>query len=105
MAKEFAKPFYKSQKWKKCREAFVKYRIAVDGGICEDCGDAVGEIVHHKILLTERNIGDADVTLNFRNLKYVCQRCHNLEEHNYGRKKIQYEINYGFDANGNPMVR
>ena len=35
MAKEFAKKFYKSKEWKKCREGYKAERIKADGGMCE----------------------------------------------------------------------
>ena len=37
MAKEFAKGFYNSKQWKKCREAYIAHRKAIDGGMCETC--------------------------------------------------------------------
>ncbi|QEK12590.1 HNH endonuclease [Crassaminicella thermophila] len=76
MAKEFAKAFYKSKAWKKCREAYIKSVY----GLCERCGKP-GYIVHHKILLTYQNINDPDITLNWENLEYLCQNCHNQEHH------------------------
>ena len=51
MAREFAKPFYNSSRWKRCRGAYIKYRKSVDGGMCETCHDRPGYIVHHKIEL------------------------------------------------------
>lgn len=79
MAREFAKPFYNSGAWKKCRAAYIKYRKSIDGGLCETCHEAPGYIVHHKEELTLENIKDPDVTLNFSNLKYDCHICHNKE--------------------------
>lgn len=76
MAKEYAKHFYKSKEWKKCREA---YYIS-QHGICERCGKP-GEIVHHKIYITPGNINNPEVTLNFDNLELLCQDCHNKEHH------------------------
>ena len=50
--REFAKNFYKSTTWQNTREAYYKKA----GGLCERClkkGDiSPGEIVHHKIHLT-----------------------------------------------------
>lgn len=79
MAKEFAKPFYNSGRWKKCRAAYIKYRESIDGGICESCHERTGYIVHHKIELNQENINDPDISLDFHNLKYDCHICHNKE--------------------------
>lgn len=37
MAQAFAKAFYKSTKWRKCRAAFVASRVNIDGGLCQIC--------------------------------------------------------------------
>ena len=83
MAKEFAKQFYNSTAWKKCRKSY----ISSVHGLCERClkeGRLVnGYIVHHKILLTPNNIGDVNITLNHKHLEYVCKECHD-EEHGVG---------------------
>lgn len=77
--KEFAKAFYKSKEWERCRAGYIKYV----GGLCERClsrGDIVpGLIVHHKCYLTPENILDPTVTLNYDNLELLCQECHNKE--------------------------
>lgn len=103
MAREFAEWFYKSSKWYKCRKAYIAERRSIDGGMCEDCHEVPGYIVHHKVSIDEHNIHDPDVTLNPRNLKYVCIECHNIVEHGYGRKKAADEIEYTFDSDGNPI--
>ena len=94
MAKDFAKAFYNSDAWHACRDAYRAYV----GGLCERCIRKgiykAGEIVHHKIYLTPRNINDPSVALNFRNLELVCLDCHNAE---HGVKKRRYS----FDASGN----
>lgn len=79
MAKEFAKAFYNSKKWKTCRVAYIKHRKSIDGGMCESCHEVPGYIVHHKEELTPNNINNPDITLNFENLKYDCHICHNKE--------------------------
>lgn len=35
MAKEFARAFYNSKRWKDCRRAYIAKRISIDGGMCE----------------------------------------------------------------------
>ena len=76
---DWAKPFYKSSAWLKTREAYA----ASVGWLCEDClakGLIVpGKVVHHRTPLTPQNISDPTVTLDWRNLKLVCQDCHAWE--------------------------
>lgn len=102
MAQEFAKSFYTSKQWQKCRESFIAKRRAIDGGMCQECGENLGYIVHHKIALTPYNISDPDISLNHSRLKYVCKHCHDAE-HGMVRKEVEGEIHYAFDADGNPV--
>lgn len=85
MAKVWAKAFYKSAAWQKCRQSFIAERMLIDGGLCQLCKKHLGYIVHHKVMLNESNINNADVTLNFDNLMYVCKKCHDdLPGHGLG---------------------
>lgn len=79
MAREFAKDFYKSQTWIKTRAAFLNSKMH----ICERCENrnGIGNIVHHKIYITEDNIDDPGITLNWDNFECLCQTCHNREHH------------------------
>lgn len=79
MAKDFAKAFYKSAAWIKCRESFIKERQAIDGGMCMKCHRNPGYIVHHKIYLSPENITDGSISLNHQNLLYWCKSCHDAE--------------------------
>ena len=74
MAREFAKAFYKSKAWQRCREGYIQSVF----GLCERCGKP-GLIVHHKELLTPDNINDPNITLNWNLLEYLCLECHNKE--------------------------
>ena len=74
MAKEFSKKFYNSKAWLDCREGYIKSVY----GLCNRC-NSPGYIVHHKILLTPSNIDNPEVTLNWSELEYLCQPCHNTE--------------------------
>ena len=107
--KKFAENFYKSECWQLCRDAYFKYK----NGICERCGEA-GKIVHHKIHLTATNINDPRITLSFKNLELLCQKCHNTEHSDdmkSGRRKNKSEKNkgnkpeprYRIDENGNVL--
>lgn len=76
MAQEWAKNFYKSPKWIRCRNAYIQQRIVTDGGLCEECHNKPGYIVHHKTILTADNISDPDISLNTDNLEYEIGRAH-----------------------------
>lgn len=96
MAREFAKKFYNSKQWKKCREAFKESKFH----ICERC-QGVGEEVHHKIYLSPDNINDPYITLSFENLELLCQSCHS-KEHMSKYDVVREDVM--FDSNGN-LVR
>ena len=102
MARAFAEKFYHSAAWKRCRAAYISYRISIDGGLCETCQEKLGKIVHHKTWLDELNIDNPEVTLNFENLKYDCQTCHNREEDEkkMKAKRSSGENKYVFDRDG-----
>lgn len=101
MAKEFAKAFYKSKTWRKCRDAYIAERINIDGGLCEVCGEEPGYIVHHKILLTPNNINDSEIALNHKYLQYDCKKCHDCEEEHAFVKANTLKC--CFDKNGQPV--
>ena len=54
-------------------------------------GGAIGEEVHHKILLTPSNIFDTNVTLNKENLIYLCKECHNKEHERFKKSKPMFD--------------
>lgn len=93
--KEYAEKFYKSQKWIKCREAFIK---SLPNKLCNRCHKIPGKIVHHKEHITPDNINNPYITLNFNNLEYLCQDCHN-KEHNGNEEITKKDVK--FDENGN----
>ena len=88
--KEYAKQFYRSQAWRRTRAAYAK---SVNG-LCERCKQA-GDIVHHKIYITQKNINNPDIVLNWNNLELLCQDCHNKEHMSALEKR------YRVDKNGN----
>lgn len=75
--KDFAKGFYTTDPWLSVRKAFIAERTRIDGGLCQECGDDLGYIVHHRIELTPNNIADPYICFSFANLEYVCLNCHN----------------------------
>lgn len=103
MAQPWAKAFYNSSRWNKCRKSFIEHRRMIDGGACQECHTNLGEIVHHRITLTEDNIKDDLVSLNFANLEYVCHKCHDeFEGHGLnGHGKIKPLCT--FDSSGQPI--
>ena len=93
MAKDYAKRFYKSKAWQKCRESYITKKH----GLCERC-EQPGKIVHHKIYITPDNINDPDITLNHFNLELLCQDCHNREHH---ERNSPTRFDTKFDDEGN----
>ncbi len=83
MAKEYAKEFYKSRAWIKCRNSFM----ASKNYLCERCG-GLAVIVHHKKHITPANINDPNITLNWDNLQALCTECHNAVHGKGGGKVI-----------------
>ena len=102
MAKEWAKSFYKSKRWQQCRDSYIAQRRLIDGGLCEVCHNAVGYIVHHKIMLSPDNINDPEIALNHDNLSYECKDCHDTHEgHGIGNHGVGLLVR--FDENGQPF--
>lgn len=93
MAKEYAKAFYKSATWERCKNSYIKSV----GGLCERClADGIvkaGVIVHHINYITPENISDPNITTDYGNLELLCAECHNNE---HKRKKKRYSVdNFG----------
>ena len=96
MSKPFARKFYNSPAWKKCRESYVKKEP-----LCEICLKkgiyTPVEIVHHIIELTPDNINDPNISLSHDNLESVCRECHLAEHSEQGKRR--YFINEDGDIN------
>ena len=101
MAQDFSEAFYRGKAWKQCRASYISKRMMIDGGLCEQCHERQGYIVHHKIKLTPENIGDPDIALNHSRLAYVCKPCHDLEE-GHGVRPKDYPL-LKFDERGDPI--
>ena len=102
MAKDFARGFYDSPEWRKTREAY----LSSVNYICEDCGGAAC-IVHHIEHITAANVDNPEITLNWDNLKAVCEKCH-AEEHAKDKKAFKgtaARLNgIAFDEEGNAVA-
>lgn len=101
MAKDFSKSFYKSRAWQACRDSYIRERMMIDGGLCEICGQNLGVIVHHRVLLTPENINDPDVLLAKDKLCFVCRECHN-DIHSTEMHGAGHVLRCTFDADGQP---
>lgn len=103
MAQDFAKQFYRSRAWQKCRAGY----IASANRLCQRCLKAgrieSGKIVHHKVLLTQENINDSIIALGWDNLELLCQDCHNQEHH--GNDEAATREDVMFDINGNLICK
>ena len=97
MAREFAKKFYNSIAWLKCRLAYFQSVF----GLCERCG-MPGDEVHHKIELTPVNINNPEITLNWDNLELLCQSCHSIH---HMSKYSPLREDVMFDSNGDLVIR
>ena len=79
-------PFYTSNAWKRCRNAYFKQA----GGLCERCAKqgkiTPGVEVHHKVRLDARTVKDPKVALAFDNLELLCEECHHREHRKIKRR-------------------
>ena len=103
MAKGFAKKFYNSKVWARCRDSYINDRILIDGGLCEVCGKKPGKIVHHKVMLTPANISNPEVALNHDMLRFECKECHDKEEDHFNDSRKEKKLLCSFDKDGNPV--
>ena len=98
MAKPYAKSFYNSSPWLRCRESY----ISKVHGLCEHCLDRgehiPGYIVDHIEEITPENINDPYITLNHDNLQYLCLACHNTKTFGSGEEDVREGLM--FDSNG-----
>lgn len=98
MAKPYAKKFYNSKQWQKCRYSFIAKRRTIDGAMCQHCKEVPGYIVDHIKEIDIININDPLITLNHDNLQYLCHECHNIKTF---RKYSPLREGFGFDDEGN----
>jgi len=86
------KSFYNSKQWKDVEKLYKQKR----NYLCEKCMEegrfTPGEIVHHKIHLSESNYRDPEISLNFENLQLLCIACHNSVHYKKSAPKKGKEI-------------
>lgn len=102
MPKDFAKAFYNSARWKKCRKA----ALARDLYLCQQCHKAEATEVHHIKFLTPENINDPEITLSLDNLKSLCHECHTIIHNEQGSSSglRSSDNRCAFDINGNVLI-
>jgi len=110
---EKVEEFYRSTPWKTCRLAFIRSKL----GICEICGCSIEytdekgikhngkrAIVHHRIPISDENMNDIDITLNFDNLELLCLDCHNSLTGDMTMGRTEKPTVAVFDNNGNVKI-
>ena len=76
------------------------FSVKLDREICIS-HDRPGYIVHHREPLTQETITDTEISLNHRNLEYVCKDCHDrFEGHGIGGGS---SLTCRFDEDGQPI--
>lgn len=84
--------FYCSKPW---RELAYTLKVGA-GGRCARCSEIILDfgflIGHHKILLTEENVDDPNVSLNPQHIEIICLDCHNAEHRRFGHSKRVYIV-------------
>ena len=100
MARSIPESFYKEDRWKRCREDFLKSKR----WLCEDCLKEnphdvnPATIAHHVIWLNRTNYRDPSIAYNWDNLRALCDKHHNRIHH--GKSKKRYRV----DKQGNLII-
>ena len=84
---------YHTTEWRKLRHSY----FISQHGLCERCSQP-GDVVHHKIYITNDNVNDPNITLNQDNLELLCHDCHNKEHY---RVDEPIKEGFAFDDEGN----
>ena len=101
----WAESFYKSKRWQSTRLAYIKSK----GGLCERCLKRgiyrPAQVVHHKVYITQDNITDPNITLEWNNLEALCKPCHEAEHgafytHKQPKPKDTTTLRYTINADG-----
>ena len=104
MANKIRAAFYNSQAWKNTAR---EYKRSV-GGLCERCyAQGIvepGVIVHHKIYLTDQNLADTSISLDFANLELLCRQCHAEEHSSENRKQRNKNRRWSLNEDGTVSI-
>lgn len=97
--------FYTSQEWRALREIIIHDRTKDDGYVYDEVtGRPIIQgydiVLHHKIFLTEENVGDASVSLNPGNIMIVSHKTHNQIHEKFGYIKREVYLVYGSPLSG-----
>lgn len=97
--------FYTSKEWRDLREIVIADRTKDDGYVYDEVTgrpiiQAYDIILHHKIFLTDENVGDASISLNPDNLMIVSHATHNRIHEKYGYIKREIYLVYGSPLSG-----
>lgn len=92
-----ADPFYLSPAWRAARIRILQR----DFYWCQVCKRRTANTVHHKIPRSER----PDLELEESNLEAVCERCHNADHPEKGRKSRQHELPEKPDLSGIRVIK
>ena len=97
--------FYTSQEWRALREIIIHDRTKADGYVYDEVtGRPIIQgydiVLHHKIFLTEENVGDASVSLNPDNIMIVSHKTHNQIHEKFGYIKREIYLVYGSPMSG-----
>lgn len=97
--------FYTSPEWRSLRQIVISDRTREDGFVYDEVTgrpivQAYDIVLHHKIFLTEENVGDASIALNPDNLMVVSHRTHNQIHEKFGYVKREIYLVYGCPLSG-----
>lgn len=86
--------FYKSKEWTNLLQTLKLERVKEDGKLyCEYCNSEITRkydcIGHHKIVLTQTNVNDYNISLNPNNIMLIHFACHNKIHNRFGNVKAK----------------
>lgn len=107
MSQGIRKQFYLSKTWRDTRKEYLKSV----GCLCERCLKKTpaqyrpAKIVHHKTYLTDDNLYNYKISLDFSNLEALCLDCHNDEHFQEIHKSKDIPRRWEMDEAGNLIIK
>lgn len=98
--------FYRSDEWEKFRQVIINERTKSDGFIYDEVTNLpiikpYDIILHHKIVLTEQNVNDFNISLNPDNIQIVSHATHNMIHGRFGYEGSRHiYLVYGSPCSG-----